>query len=276
MIVLPTIDGDPGANFPQRPPFDGDRQPSAEELDAYRETVCCLLNVFQKHGLAGSVTWFLNERDVGWSQCFPDLLDEFVSRGDAVALHVHHNGLFRSSKLTAFNAVLEATCHAKENLESVTGKRCCCHRSGCYFQAPFVYEALKELGFEALSDVFPGYKGTTAARFFLDNSSVPLGAPPWRHDRCNWMDFTSASGHFLHVPVSAGSLDGLPGLTDTLSDCSAEVVCWGLHPHEIQHPDGSLSQESIELLEQALERMDSLADFAARRGGASPQREDGP
>jgi len=258
MIVLPTIDGDPGANFPQRPPFDGEREPSAEELDAYRQAVSCLLRVFEEHGLAGSVTWFLNERDVGWSRHLPDLLGEFVSRGDTVALHVHHNGLFRSSKLTTLDAVLEATRRAKEGLEFVTGKRCFCHRSGCYFQAPFVYEALKELGFEALSDVFPGYKNTTAARFFLDNSSVPLGASPWRHDCGNWMDYKSTSGHFLHVPVSAGGLGGLPGLVDTLSDCSPGVVCWGLHPHEIQNSDGSLSEESVELLAQALEKMDSL------------------
>jgi len=258
MMVLPTIDGDPGANFPQRPPFDGQRQPTVEELDAYRAAVSRLLSVFAEHGLAGGVTWFLNERDVGWSRHYADLLDEFASRGDTVALHVHHDDLFRSPKLATFDAVLEATREAKEALEAVTGKRCFCHRSGCYFQAPFVYEALKALGFEAVSDVFPGYKDTTAARFFLDNSSVPLGASPWRHDCDNWMDFTSTSGHFLQVPVSAGGLGGLPGLPDALDDCSLEVVCWGLHPHELQNPDGSLSQENVDLLEQALERMDSL------------------
>ena len=108
---------------------------------------------------------------------------------------------------------------------------------------------------EVVSDVVPGYKGP-GKEGFLDNSSVPLAARPWRHDPDNWLDYTSRQGCFLHIPVIGGILGNVPALVARIKAARPEVICWGNHPHEFQNPDGSICLENVALLEAAMETLD--------------------
>lgn len=252
-IILPSVDGDPGANFPQRHGLG--RAPSQLEIEAYRSAVRKLFTVFDAHQLTGKVTWFLNEIDVQWRKHYPDLLNDMVARDDTVALHTHSRGLFGSPMLTDRAELFAAALSAKERLEAAMGRKCICHRSGCYYQEEYVYAALADLGFEVVSDVVPGFRGVTKAKALLDNQAVPVGIGAWRHDRGNWMDYGSTSGRFLHVPVSAGSLGDLSRLSQEATERRYEVICWGIHPHELQNDDGTLNEENVEILASALDTM---------------------
>ena len=211
-----------------------------------------MLNIFDAGGLSGRATWFVNEIDVKWSSAYADLLNEFVERGDTVGLHIHHHGLFRSPVLTSRREVAEAGREAMQAVEAVCGRRCDCFRNGCYFQAEHVYEAVRDLGFEALSDVFPGYAGPTKCGFRLENAEVPISARPWRHDPPNWLDHGSGTGTFLHIPVHCGGIGDLAAMVDRVEEHRIPVVCWGIHPHELQSPDGSVSSASCVMLSKAI------------------------
>ena len=254
IIALPTMDGDPGADYPRRHGVAG---PAGEaQKQAYRNAVERIIHLFDDFGLAGRTTWFVNEIDVNWSADFPDLLKKFAARRDTVALHVHHNGLFLSPRLISKESFLESSAPAVKRIESVTGTRICHYRSGCYHQREYVYSALAEMGMEVISDVFPGLKVRKENGFDLDNSSIPLGVAPWRHEDWNWLDYQSGSGRFLQIPVSAGAIDHLPLLPGKVLDNGITTVCWGIHPHEIQARDGSISDAAVNALKTALEGID--------------------
>ena len=274
VIILPSVDGDPGENFPQRDPDSTDLTPTGEQTEAYREAVCEMMNIFDAEGLSGRATWFVNETDVKWSSVYVDLLKEFVERGDTVGLHIHHHGLFRSPVLRDRREVTEAGGEALEALEASCGRRCECFRNGCYYQAEHVYEAVRDLGFEALSDVFPGYSGPTKCGFRLENAAVPRSARPWRHDSQNWTDHESVSGSFLHIPVHCGCIGDLEAMVDRVEEHHIPVVCWGIHPHELQSPDGSVSSGNCAMLSEAIglmrerlaPRFMSLDEYRRQRG----------
>ena len=98
----------------------------------------------------------------------------------------------------------------------------------------------------------------------LDNSDVPFEAAPWRHDDDNWSDYRSATGWFRHVPVHSEGIDALARLADRLSPHGPPVVCWDIHPHEIQDLDGTLSVTRIRTLERGLRKLGRTCGGDAR------------
>ncbi|MBN1675080.1 MAG: hypothetical protein JXR37_28825 [Kiritimatiellae bacterium] len=262
VVVLPTLDGDPGAAFPTR-----NRAASggADFRAQYERAVRAVLGVLDDAGLRGRVTWFLNEIDVGWSRWHPGLVKEISGRGDAIALHTHMDGLFGNPTIDTEEAVLRLCGAAKARLEALCGRLCIAHRTGCCLQRAYVYRALQRLGFNMLSDVAPGFCRMTAARIHLDNSMVPAGAGPYRHQAGDWLNYRSRAGPFLHVPLTTGSLKDLASLPDKVKRHRASVACWDMHPHEVQGPDGSVAPAMLDTFRRALERIDrELSPLYAR------------
>ena len=74
-FILPSLDGDPGVTAanshlrklaPERWRFAGD----GRAREQYESAVLELFAIFDRFGLQGKVTWFLNEADVEWTQRF--------------------------------------------------------------------------------------------------------------------------------------------------------------------------------------------------------------
>ena len=222
-IILATIDGDPGASSWIPPVTD-------EEWRRWKKYYECavkvLFDIFDTAGLIGKITWFLNEVDVRWTHNFPYLLDAILERGDTVGLHSHFGGIFGRPIVSTFKDVLAVCKAGKEELEAyLGGRKIKLHRSGCFRQTATIYEVLKTLGFNVVSDVNPGRKTLDAEGHILDNSTIPLSAVPWRHDVSNWLDYRSTEGWFLHIPVTAEGIDAMTKLTERVIKHNIHIVC---------------------------------------------------
>ena len=252
-IVLPTVDCDPGRTFPCRIRSEqGDVVSETTAVEQYDRAVVSLMDIFDRHGLAGKVTWFVNEADVNWSANYPHLLGKFIERGDTVGLHTHFRGLFGNPVIESYSEALAACGAGKAGLEAVTGEKIFAHRCGCFYQSGRIYRALAELGFTVLSDVNPGRETPNALGGTLDNSSVPVAARPWRHDPDNWTEWSCREGCFLHLPVATEGLEALEQFASRVKTHKIPVASWDIHPHEIQGPDGQVAPDLVGRLDEAL------------------------
>lgn len=209
-----------------------------------------LLAVFADAGLAGHVTWFVNESDFRPTELHEGFLHEVVARGDMLGIHDHLECFRAKSADVSLDydarSVLAYCAAAHERLSSWLDAhgydaRVTAHRNGCLAQAPQIYEALAELGYTVLSDVWPRHRGTDRrGRPAHDNTGIPLGIGPYRHDTANFQDHTSRIGQFLQVPVAEMFLGPFRfELLQRWFDASEQqgvdpaVFTWCLHPYEV-------------------------------------------
>ena len=260
ICILPSLDGDPGvtmANSHLRK-LAPERWRSVSEDRAheqYEAAVLELLAIFDRHGLRGKVTWFLNEADVRWTDRFEPVVREMVSRGDEIGLHTHFGGLFGGPVPATVDEAYRMCAAPKQRLEQFAKTRCTAHRAGCFYQSALTYLAVRQAGLRIVSDVNPSRQTTDAEGRLLDNAAVPFGAAPWHHDDGNWTDYRSTEGWFLHVPVHSELVGGLGRLADRLRSHTPPAVCWDIHPHEIQNLDGTLSVTKTRTLERGLRKL---------------------
>jgi hypothetical protein len=207
-----------------------------------------LLEVFEQTGIAGKITWFLNENGFHILQNHESFLHKALQAGDTFALHDHIDWLKGDWDKDKIKEYCAASKSRIENWlsDNGAGKKILFHRNGCLFQHPQSYHALQELGYQVLSDVYPGYKGNNHTGFVAcDNRDMPIGIDPYHHDPDNYMDYTSEMGHFLHIPACNMGLN--PYLykrthlsSETIKHWLASrenkdngVFCWLFHPYEI-------------------------------------------
>ena len=276
--ILGSLDGDPGVTMgnshlcklaPERWRFVSEER-GHEQYEAAVEE---LLAVFDRYGLRGKVTWFLNEADVQWTGRFPRLVREMAERGDEIALHTHFGGLFSGVVPSTVDDAHRMCAAPKQRLDRFVGTPCTAHRAGCFYQSALTYRAVRQAGLRIVSDVNPTRRTTDAEGRLLDNADIPFDAAPWRHDEHNWTDHRSTDGWFLHVPVHSEGLEGLGRLADRLGSHAPPVVCWDIHPHEIQNLDGTLSVTRIRTLTHGLRKFGqtcagepmTFRDYARRR-----------
>jgi len=117
---------------------------------------------------------------------------------------------------------------------------------GAWGQRDTIYEALGRLGYEVVSDVWPGETRQGHRQFTaFDNRDVPVGIGAYRHDAHNFADHTSTRGRFLHIPVFHMGI-GPPGYEElsfvkldawveaaTNREVAPIVLTWLFHPYEI-------------------------------------------
>jgi len=285
-VIMPTMDCDPGDSFPNSrfskftPP--GWRADRENCYGQYKAAVERIMDVLNDVGIGSKMTWFLNERDVGWSKNLRSLILELQTAGHEIGIHTHVGGTFNESCLAdpgMRQSAWDIMCKAKAVIEGIIGRECISHRFGCYHQEVFFYDILKQLGYKIVSDVNPGVYLRDMEGYILDNENVPLNAAPWRHDTGNWSDYTSKNGCFLHIPVTASALgeDALlntlqsteingrklknitpiNGIAEKAATHNIKYICWHIHPHEIQKMDGGIDEAKAQDLKECLSGIDS-------------------
>jgi len=221
-----------------------------DDVDVRQAGLDALLEVFADEGLAGHVTWFVNESDFRLTELHEGFLHEVIARGDTVGVHDHLESFRAKSADVSLEydarSVLAYCTAARDRLAGWLEAQGCdgrvtVHRNGCLAQAPQIYEALAELGYTVLSDVWPRHRGNDRrGRAAHDNTGIPLGIGPYRHDTANFQDHTSRRGRFLQVPVAEMFLgpfrfELLQRWLDASEQQGADpaVFTWCLHPYEV-------------------------------------------
>lgn len=209
-----------------------------------RKTLETLLDTFSDTGLTGHVTWFINEMyyDYSLTKFHAPVVKEFARRGDTLGIHDHIDLLDGQWE---YDLIHDYAKRSKESLAAwmdANGVRrpIRCHRFGCLFQRQVAYEAIRDLGYEVVSDVWPGHDGVNHTQHFaFDNRDMPLGIRPYRHDAHNWQEHTSRKGCFLHIPVMHMYLGDFDmGIVKTWIERAGVgpgpvVMTWLIHPYEV-------------------------------------------
>jgi len=220
-----------------------------------------LLDAFDECGVAGHVTWFLNENDFAITANHEAFLREALERGDTIGVHDHVDfmrGEFPVDEVEAYcgrsKAGVERWLAAHGRDEPVA-----CHRMGCQVQRPSVYEALGRLGYSVVSDVWPGHARRGHADFqAFDNRDLPTGIGAYRHDAANFADHGSTEGRFVHIPVMHMGL--ATRMYHTLDHeavgrwleesmrggVEPAVVTWLFHPYEIMTGERAADRGGID------------------------------
>lgn len=232
-----------------------------------------VLDVLGEEGLAGRVTWFVNENDFRFTEKHQDFLREVVARGDTLGIHDHLEVFTAQAGDMApgydTGAVLAYCRAARDRVmawlkEAGGGAQVRAHRNGCLAQAPEIYEALAELGYTVLSDVWPRHRSNDRSGCqVLDNSAIPLGIAPYRHDAHNYADYMSTRGQFLQVPVAALFLGAFRcHLLERWLEAAHQqgvdtaVFTWCVHPYEMLNDDrDAVSPGQVAVLRHHLHRL---------------------
>lgn len=226
-----------------------------------------LLEVFDREGLSGHITWFLNENDFQITTNHPDFLEEVLRRGDTVGVHDHYEPL--QGQYT-FARVREYSAKSKERVEKFLKSQdqrdaeVIAHRNGCLVQNQTIYEALCDLGYKMASEIYPGKKGEDLNKLpAFDNSDIPIELQSYRHDPSNFSDCLSRKGALLHIPVLHLMIDfDFSRLDMSIDKCRARridtcIACWDFHPYEIQSQKGEVDKAKTELLRDILRKLKS-------------------
>lgn len=212
-----------------------------------------LLQIFDEAGLAGHITWFLNENDFLITKNHGTFLEEALRRGDTLGVHDHFDSFEGILELGALRQFCGRSKRTVEEWLAAHGgpKKVIYHRNGSLAQHPNIYLVLKELRYTVLSDVWPGnslrdFNGCVV----FDNRSLPPGIQPYRHDVENIQGYRSERGHFLQFPVTHVQVRDLnykvfERWQRAFSQASAEhgIFLWAFHPYEIlTREHGTLSR----------------------------------
>ena len=231
-----------------------------------QQSLDLLLDVFEKSGLAGRITWFLNENDFAISHSHAGFLQEAVARGDTLGLHDHLDFLCGNWEYAAIRDFCSKSLRdVSRVIEAMGYGGLLPHRFGCLFQHSAAYQALIDLGYAISSDVCPGSKHKNhTGELAYDNLDIPLGILPYRHASHNIADFRSKQGPLIQFPVLQAHLTASwwPKLDRSIIDgwiSSAEklnqeicVMTFLFHPYEI------IDTERLKVDEEGLARLEEL------------------
>jgi len=243
----------------------------ADDVALRQESMAVLLDTFEQTGAAGHITWTLNENDFEITKNHQDFLHEALRRGDTLGIHDHFEPLGGNYE---FGPALEICRRSKESVEAWLAANgypaeIPLHRNGCLVQHPEIYRALQELGYTQVSEVWPeNARGDREGNYAFDNTEMPVGISPYRHDTDNFADYTSTTGHFLHFPVTHMFLQLGGGFNwETMArwdqafarqDLELASYLWLFHPYEIMDAERkAIDPQMVETLAQIIARAQS-------------------
>lgn len=245
----------------------GDCQQQKAAIDAMRA-------IHDKASIVGSTTWFINEYDFNWSELHSESLLALYDSGDELAVHDHLDTHY----IESYEQAMELMTKSKQTLENFFRQRhrpvnLLSHRNGCAFQSQASYQALAELDYHILSDVYPGMKwsgrmlkddqapgawrslsSNEPDAITMDNQQVPLSVLPWRHNPENWLDVHSRQGHFLHLPITTMPLIDRERVQRVVDGCAENAfVVTDTHPYDLQDTNtGLVSDEKCECVHDGI------------------------
>jgi len=221
----------------------------ADDPRARADGLHAVLETLGEAGLSGRVTWFLNENDFGFTQHHEDFLAEAAGRGDTIGIHDHFEPFTaQAGDIPVGYESRSVLAYCRASRDRVAGwlereghpAQVRAHRNGYLAQAPEIYEALAALGYTVLSDIWPRHRSGDRTGAWLDNSEIPVGIGPYRHDAHNFTDYASRAGRFLQAPIAAMFLGTFRyELLDRWLEASVQqeaepaVFTWCLHPYEV-------------------------------------------
>ena len=260
---------------------DGDmRSGTITQRDA---AIKALLKLFDSEGMAGKVTWFLNENDFEWTKNHAEAILSMVERKDALGIHDHFDTqniidfeeALRFCK-KSYSKVMKFLKDANKDKDYPQG--ILAHRSGSFYQRAAFYKAKKEMGYRILQDVFPEkksegrlvldtsyslvrtHKGVNDGTILADNTHIPLEVRAWRHDVDNWLDYKSRTGFFLQIPATCIMIyldfERLRRVYQSHKEGMLTSLLWAFHPYEIHDLEtGELLLENLEVVQDGIRRI---------------------
>lgn len=207
-------------------------------------------------GIVGRTTWFINPVDFDWTGTHSDLLLSLADSGETLGLHDHLDTHYAET----YDDILALMARARRLLSdffAAAGRDVplLAHRSGCFQQSEAAYRAAQQLGYRWCSDVWPGTAlyarmvcdgpmpnpwrrlDRDEGGILTDNTMIPLNGTPWRHDASNWLEVTSRSGHFLHLPVTCAPVIDWERIYAALSGAGKQAfLVLDTHPYDLQDP----------------------------------------
>ena len=177
------------------------------------QSLRALHEAFESEGVAGHVTWFVNENDFAFAHSHEEFLQTVVKAGDTIGVHDHIdflNGRWEYEPVRDFCAKSRVAVQQwlSENDYAFPLR---CHRFGCAVQHPAAYEAILDLGYSISSDVVPGtIHNTHTQKLAFDNRSIPLGIPPYHHGADEIGAYRSKTGPMLQIPFARATLSAAP------------------------------------------------------------------
>jgi hypothetical protein len=222
-------------------------------------------------GILGATSWLINEHDFRWSELHPELLLDLAESGECIGLHDHLDTHYLEDQ--AVDRIYEFLCVSRSRLDDLfrhsgLDMPIIVHRNGCAHQGLEIYRALALMEYSILSDVWP--EMTWYSRMvpvddplqpwktlnnkedprsiFTDNSQIPLGAIPWRHDAHNWLDVNSRSGRFLQVPITCLPWVDPERIKPAVENLGRQAfVVIDTHPYNLQDPaTGDVSADLVQ------------------------------
>ena len=255
-----------------------------DDIALRQESLDMLLGVFDECGVGGHATWFLNENDFNLTDNHQPFLLEALKREDTIGIHDH---LDEVPSIHDLDAIRERCATSRKRIEGWLAANgfdigMKCHRNGCIVQSEAIYTALRELNYTIVSDVYPGTSGEDLARRpGYDNSHMPVGIIPYRHNEANFKDHESREGHFLHFPLMHMFLrdfdfakvdEWIRG--SQRREFKESVLSWVFHPYEIlrQPEKDGIDLEAVGMLRNCLPLLTVIhvSFFRSGRGGGGP------
>jgi hypothetical protein len=247
-------------------------------LEQQKAGVSAMRQAHASIGIRGSTSWLINENDFNWTECHPEILLDWAASGECIGIHDHLDTHYLEKQPT--EVIYEFLAASKRRVDTFFQRSALevpivVHRNGGAQQGSEIYRALASLPYTILSDVWPGMKWYTRMvpcehpiqhwkslenkedpdSIFTDNSQVPLGASPWRHEADNWLDTHSKTGCFLQVPITCLPWVDLERVQSAIKNSGSQVfLVIDTHPYNLQNPEtGDVSAESVQKYCDSLE-----------------------
>ncbi|MFH0796717.1 MAG: hypothetical protein V2A65_06620 [Candidatus Omnitrophota bacterium] len=266
-----------------------------DRIDVREESLQVLFRTFREYGLAGHVTWFLNENDFNLTGNHQEFLKQAIKAEDSIGIHDHVDRIktLKKDNLKEFfqQSKLKVEGFFKKN--RLGEKNINIHRTGCAVQNPEIYAALKELNYRIVSDVVPGEAGSrTDQSPGFDNRLIPEGIRPYLHNEADYFDYRTSIlitpkgittgirkpllGHFIQVPIAHIYLaldfdkvarwlkisEAIEFTYPATSGKNPAVVTWVFHPYEILNTERTkISAKKVNLLQNQLNRLEKELHF---------------
>ncbi len=201
-----------------------------------------LFKIFDRNGLSGKVTWFINER-YDWTGTYPHLLQQILYRGDRLEVHCHIESLIARDD---FVQIYDEIARDRQKIESFSRRylpnyRISCFRSGSGDRSVKMMQALEELGFSYDSSITPGESFDVYGKMISDKD-VPRSRNCYFLRPEEYKVPSNKPTQIVELPVY-NALYGTPRLREKEKESDYPIVITNLiHPYNLVKKNGEINK----------------------------------